>query len=155
MSDWNGFDECGEKGFILLDTDTGIVKFEVLAGRQFAICEADLTNFVSYDDLCDRIKNATRACDKEDFVRVILTGQYSDGQDKYINLLQNHFDISFAYFELIDKSRLKIDKEKLKGEVLSFKAEFLKIVSELQDISEEDKNTICEIGINALRGDDV
>ncbi len=150
----NGFDELGSKGFVVLDTEENKTQFIKIVGREFVIKEVDITGFKNYDDLEIKVVKQLNYL-QSDIVRVILTGYYTEEQEKFIPLLEKNIGLNFAYFEIVDKTKIKIDTEKLKQEVLSFKAEFLKLVSEDENLSEEDKSMICEIGINALRGDDV
>lgn len=151
----NGFDECGEKGFVVLDTDEGSFKFVAVPGEKFCVCEVDITGFKDYADICQKIDTQTNKFNLNDFVRVVLTGFYEDGEDKFLSILQNNYGNKFAYFELVDNSRIKLDIKKLQQETLSFKAEFLKLVGLDNTLSEADKTKICEYGINALRGDDL
>lgn len=150
----NGFDECGEKGFVELDT-SGEVKFIPLDGAKFVCQEVDITGFSSFDDLCKKIENSLKNIDKEDYVRVVLTGFYQESQDKFLSILCGKYQKIYSYFELVDKSKMQIDLEKLAQETLSFKAEFLKLAQLENTLTDEEKTAICEIGINALRGDDV
>lgn len=151
----NGFDECGGKGFVVLDTETGASRFVELEGKQFAIASVDITGFKNFDELCEKIDSALKKYSKDDFVRLEFLGEYEEDEDKFLGLLLNKYNKLYNYFEIVDKSKLKIDKEKLKQEVLSFKAEFLKLVSEDDKLSDEDKNEIFKLGISALRGDDL
>ena len=148
-----GFDECGDKGFVVIDTDTRSFYFQALPGRKFDSVDVDITGFNSFDDLVKKIEKSLTVYSEEDFIRVVLCGQFEDGQDKYLSMLTNHFSKRYAYFEIVDESKIKIDLVKLQQESLSFKSEFLRLVSLDDSLSEQDKTTICEFGINALRGD--
>ncbi len=151
----NGFDECGNKGFVILDTENNEIIFKVIAGSRFIIKTIDISGFTSFDNLCEKIDINLKDISYQDFLRVEFVGFYEEDQDKFLGMLENKYSNLYSYFELIDKSKIKIDTEKLKQEKLSFKAEFLSLVSQDQTLSEQDKNSICEFGITALRGDDL
>lgn len=151
----NGFDECGDKGFVVFDTDKYQITFKVIDGSRFLIKTLDISGFTSFDNLCDKIDKVLRDVAYQDFLRLELVGWYQEDQDKFLGMIENKYSSLYSYFELVDKSKIKIDTNKLKQEKLSFKAEFLRLVSQDDSLSEEDKNKICEFGITALRGDDL
>lgn len=152
----NGFDECGEKGYVevLIDKKTSF-QFCPLNGRCFKICKVDKGNAKTTREIIQKIEEAferdnVRKCD---IVRVELYGYFEEDEDKNLTMINSAFFEQF-YFEIIDKTKLKIDLEKLKAESLSFKAEFIKLVEE-SELSEEDKTAICLVGIEALKGEDL
>ncbi len=150
----NGFDECGEKGLVVIETQSSTIQFVPIQGKCFVIKRVDITGFKDYDDLDLKIQKALKNYDG-DFIRIELIGQYEEEQDKYLGFLSNKYSNIYPYFEIVDKSKIKLDAEKLKKEILSFKAEFLRLVCDDKSLSEEEKNEICRLGISALRGDDL
>ena len=152
----NGFDECGEKGYVRLEIGKRIdYQFIPFAKRKYAICECDITDARGYYSILNKIRQILLNLNitKDDLIRVVLTGEYDEGLDKNITVISQTFNHLF-YFEIVDKSRIKIDFEKLKNEVLSFKAEFINLV-ERSSNSDENKNLICKLGIEALNGEDL
>lgn len=152
----NGFDECGAKGYVRLELEKE-AKFNFIpfAKRKYMICECDISDAKGYYSILNKIRQILLTLDitKDDLVRVILTGEYEEGLDKNEAVISQSFNHLF-YFEMQDKSRIKIDIEKLKNEVLSFKAEFIKLV-ESSSLSDEKKNIVCKLGIEALNGEDL
>lgn len=152
----NGFDECGEKGSVKVTLDNKAeFEFCPLAGRKFMICRVDKGEGTTTREIIDKIHEVFLKCNisKNDFVRVELVGYFNENDDKNITMIKNAFFEQF-YFEIIDKTRLSIDLEKLKKESLSFKAEFIKLVEE-SDLTQEDKTSICLVGIEALKGEEL
>ena len=152
----NGFDETGEKGYIDINLDeNGIsANFVKFCPYSYQIKECDISGLANYNELLQKTKECLKDCQSKDLVRLLLTGYYSEDSEKYLSQLENDLKDNYFYFELIDKSKLKIDFDKIKSEELSFKAEFLLLV-ENGESDEEVKNKICQIGIEALRGDDI
>lgn len=152
----NGFDECGEKGFVKVSlNDKTTFEFCPLKGRYFKICEVDKGDVTDTRGIIEKIREAFVRDNvrKYDMVRAVLIGYFEEDEDKNLTMIKNAFFEQF-YFEVVDKTKLKIDLEKLKKESLSFKAEFIKLVEE-SDLPEEDKTAVCLIGIEALKGEDL
>lgn len=154
----NGFDECGDKGFLEIRIENKKIEnleFCPFATRKYMICECDITESENNQEIINRISNemSKTKINKNDLVRVILKGEIDENLSKSLNYISNYFG-DYFYFEVIDKSRFKIDIEKIKNEKLSFKYEFISLV-EASDLSEEDKTKICELGLNALKGEDL
>lgn len=151
----NGFDECGEKGFVILDTQSGQIEFKEIKGKKFVFERLDITNFKGYEDLDKKIETLLKKYSFDDFIRLELFGEYEEDQDKFIGILTNKYSNLYSYFEIIDKSKIELDAQKLRKEVLSFKAEFLKLVFDDPNLTDDEKNEVCRLGISALRGDDI
>ena len=151
----NGFDETGEKGFIeiTLDEKGTNVKFVEFNSYSYKIVSCDISGLNTYKEILEKAKSSLEYCNTKDLVRLVLTGYYSENSEKYLHNLENDLS-NYFYFEILDKTKLKIDFDKIKNEELSFKAEFLLLV-EQNEKDEETKNKICQIGIEALRGDDL
>lgn len=155
----NGFDECGEKGFVEINIDKKKTnyKFIPFSKRCYRICESDITNINSQKGIIDKIKNdlENQGCKSCDLIKLILTGYFEENTDKNINLILDSFQSKYFYIEIEDKSKLKINLEDYKNEKLSFKAEFINLVENKSDLDEKQKSKICQIGIEALKGEDL
>lgn len=152
----NGFDETGDKGYIEVIVEDNVkVNFVSYPSRHYCIVNCDITGLANYSDIINKIKNELKDnCSRDDLARVILSGYYTEDSEKYIHSIERDLKDSYYYFELVDNTKLKIDFEKIKNEDLSFQAEFLLLV-ENEEKDEELKNKICQLGIEALRGDDI
>ena len=146
----NGFDECGQKGYIIVNEDFK-PHFQPLAQRNFKILDFSISDICDMQQLKEELKKLVSG-QKQNIIRVVLRGYYQEGQEFDFDKLGS--DYQGFYIEFVDKTKIKIDLEKYKNEVLSFKAEFIKLVEE-SELSEEDKNKILRIGIEALQGDDL
>jgi len=69
--------------------------------------------------------------------------------DMYLFYFEDYF-----YIEIENQTTLEIDFDKIKSEKLSFKYEFINLV-ENSELSEDEKNAVCRIGIEALKGEDL
>lgn len=152
----HGFDECGEKGFVELTLENGELKqkFISFAKRRFEIVKVDISGLEKFSEIKSKISNEVKLINQNNLLRVLLTGFISEDCEKFIDQLKSVFAKNFYYFELVDESKLKLDFDKLKNESLSFKSEFLSLVAS-SNLSEEEKNLVSQIGIEALRGDEL
>ena len=71
-----GFDECGDKGFVLLETDGRFVTSEFIKfnTRTIIEVECDITDFSDFTEILEKIKNDTKTIDESAMVKVILCG---------------------------------------------------------------------------------
>lgn len=151
----NGFDECGEKGFVVLDTTTMTHHFVEFSKRKYQIVAVDITDKVKFNEIVKEIEDNLKNISTNDLVRVVLKGSYSEDSEKYLNLIEERFKNIYFYFELRDETQFKVDFEKLKAEKLSFKAELLSLIHNDDSLTEAEKSQISLLSIEALRGDDL
>lgn len=154
----NGFDECGERGYVDVFVSGKKIKYNFVsfAKRKYMICDVDITDSNSISSIIEKIKEtlSEQKCEKQDLIRIVLNGYFDEETDKNISLIQEELD-DYFYIEIEDKSKIKIDINQYKNEQLSFKAEFIRLVEEQGDLDEQQKNLICQLGIEALKGDDL
>lgn len=155
-----GFDECGEKGFVLLtENEKGSAsnafetKFVPFAQRTIHELEVSITGLFSYADIMKAISSAISTLPSKDIIQVDLTGEISEETEiecsSYENALKS--DFNFYYIRVKDKTEIKIDFEKYEND-LSLKGEFIRLVKDKSDLSDEEKSKIIMTGIKALAG---
>ena len=151
-----GFDEAGDKGFVILDTDPARVsfRFKSFASRRLHILQTDLSGAVRTAEINERVERAIRSIPYSDLVRVELTGKYFPTLWKDADSLIKDFGNKFYYFEVKDSSRIAINPEDYKHDK-SLKGEFIRTVSQDASLDEETKEKIIACGINALMGEDL
>lgn len=151
-----GFDECGKRGFFLLDIREGkCVKEEFcsLAKREICEIEADISHCKNYYEVERVCASALSKARKEDIVKLILRGRHIAELKKDVSLLTARFSAEFFHLKAVDCSRVVIDYEKYKND-LSERGEFVRAVL-ASDRSEEEKEEILEVGLKALAGEDI
>ena len=150
-----GFDECGQKGFVLLETtDSGITKsFVPFAKRTLECVEID----VSYEkdwlttekDILDGlVKEYSKDC----LLKIVLNGERSTDFEIDINHFVSQLNLHFFFAKVYDKTSVKIEQNVINDK--SIKGEFIRLVT-ASDLNEEDKNRIINIGLNAIKGEDL
>ena len=149
-----GFDELGEKGYLLIDTDDIInpefIKFSLRTCHDITV---DITGLNEWMDITNKVINEVKYISKEDLIHLTLTGEYNINLIKRLELLKDKLQQDFFAAKVKDKSRLAIDIDTYKGDI-SLKSEFIqKVLS--TNLDEETKQIVLEMGIKALLGDDI
>lgn len=150
-----GFDECGEKGFVVIDINdneiqTEFIKFNL---RQFYEVNVDITDLSEIHEIENKIIENIKFIPKTSFVKIILIGEIEIGQEIDIKYLLKKFNQDFYFLKIYDKLKFKIDVMKYKYDV-SLKGEFIRLVLK-QQLTDEEKNKIISTGIRALSGEEL
>ncbi len=151
-----GFDETGDKGYVILSTDSQRVlySFRSFAARKLHIVPLDLDGAVRTVEIGERAERALRGISGEDIVRLELCGRYHQNLFKDTESLIREYSRRFYYFELKDSSRMAINPEDYKHD-MSLKGEFIRTVSADDSLDQATKDKIIACGINALMGEDL
>lgn len=151
-----GFDECGKRGFFLLEIRDGKCVqegFYSLAQREIRLVETDISDCKNYYEVERACAQALAKERREDIVKLILRGRHIAELKKDVSLLTARFGAEFFHFKAVDCSSVKIDPEIYKHD-LSERGEFVRTVMQ-SDMSEEEKIEVLEVGLKALAGEDI
>ena len=148
-----GFDECGEKGFVVLDiTDNKIqTEFVSVAKRTIHEISVNISGLITYDEIMKAISDEIIDCPSKDIIEVLLTGEISEETEIETDSYQTAFSSKYYLIRIKDKTETKIDYAKYENDV-SLKGEFIRLVKEQNDITDEEKTKIIMTGIKALAG---
>ncbi len=151
-----GFDEVGDKGYVIIDTDTKRIEsgFRKFAKRRLHIAKVDITGILRTSDIGDRVKAAVRDIPSSDMVRVELVGGYSPELWKDTDKLCRDFSDEFYYFEVKDSSKIAINPDDYKYDK-SLKGEFIRTVGLDGSLDDATKARVIACGINALMGEEL
>jgi len=148
-----GFDECGEKGFVTVDIEDKTVthSFVPFGKRRVIELDVDMSDGVTLADQERILADALRSLERKDLVRVNIVGTFELGREKYYDHAAERFKDEFYYFELRDRSVLKIAAEDYVHDV-SLKGEFIRLV--MEEVKDEaERSRIISYGIKALMGE--
>lgn len=150
-----GFDECGEKGFVLLDIAGKDVKqtFVPFAQRTLHEVAVDITGLTAVDHILSAMETASSHIPEKDLVKFTLRGGYTLETQKDLTFLKKMLEGKFYFTRIKDESGLKIDPESYAGDI-SLKGEFIRMVM-ASDRPQEEKDRIILLGIRALGGEEV
>lgn len=151
-----GFDECGEKGFVLLNVQDGKIKSEFIpfAYRKIYEVHVDITGAVETKEIEDRIIEKIKEISELSLVKIVLDGEVELGEERDLDYLTKKFEQYFYYLKIEDKTKIKIDYTKYQNDI-SLKGEFIRTVLDQKDLTEEEKNKVITTGLKALAGEDV
>lgn len=149
-----GFDECGEKGYVLLNVEDGRVQsqFVPFAQRTLHEISVDISGLGTQEEIRRTVEAALEPVPSEDMVKVVLTGEVSPDAEKDADWLQSWL-VDYCYFlKVKDRTRLCIRPEDYRYDV-SLKGEFVRLVLASR-MSKEDKEQVLRLGIRALTGEE-
>lgn len=149
-----GFDEVGEKGYVIIDTDTPSLssRFVPFAKRTVCWIKLNITGVGTQGELYSLISKALSEVDPSSIVRLELIGEYKEGLWKSEDSIERRFCQSFFYFEVRDSSRMALDLEKLRYDK-TLKGEFIRLVINDDTIPSDMKEKIISCGLYSLLGE--
>ncbi len=154
--DGRGFDELGEKGFVLIDTENNALQttFVPFSSRILYEFDFNVEDFSSNYDLSEKIVNDLQANAKENsLIKVVLKGGRK--LDFFLDVfsLEKRLNEKFFFVKVVDKTELKVCADDYAFDK-SVKGEFVRAVWE-SDLSDEEKNKIITCGLSALKGEEI
>ncbi len=147
-----GFDETGECGVIIWDSDSpSAPRFIRTAARTLHTISVSLTDLETQTALEDAVNAATRHIGEKDMLRLVLTGTYKETLHKNVKQVEALLSQRFYFVRVKDESRLAISYEDYRHDV-SLKGEFVRAVLS-SSLSDEEKERTLLYGLRALRGE--
>ena len=149
-----GFDECGEKGFVLLDiTDKIDYTFIPFASREFVEVNVDITDAITYEQIKNKVLSSISGIPKENIMRVYLTGTYTTDTQKYIDTLSTELSHNFYFLQIIDRSTLVLPQKDYSRDI-SLAGEFVRLVKS-SNLPQDAQEQILYYGLQAINGKEV
>lgn len=150
-----GFDECGEKGIVLLDIEDGKIdsRFVPMASRILHEVKVDITGRETATDILRGINAQVEHIPSKDMVKVVLTGYYTVDSEKDFTYFDQAMEGRFYFLKWKDESRLSIDYKEYEN-MISLKGEFVRTVMNGKE-TEDEKEQMILLGIRALSGEDL
>ena len=148
-----GFDECGVKGFLVVDTDTMRCDFVENSVRVIEEITVDCSNT---EDIYTAVKEAAEAVQghKNNLIRLILSGEIDYDGEGLEKEIERQLSSSCYFLSVKNKTVRRFNAEALKGD-LSLRGEFIRSVLANSEYSDELKQQIISVGLNALSGREV
>lgn len=150
-----GFDECGEKGVVLLNVEDGQIetRFVSTAFRLLHEVPVDITGLETATDILRAVDAAVTDIPSKDMVKVVLKGYYTVDTEKDFTYFGQAMEGRFYFLKWKDESRLSIDYTEYEN-MISLKGEFVRKVNAGKEIDSE-KEQIILLGLRALAGEDL
>ncbi len=150
-----GFDECGQKGYVLLELDPKgrlTHRFVPLSNRCLHEVSCDVTGFTSETDLEMRIRRAVEGIPAKDLVKVTLTGMCAADGLIDVSHLQAALGGDFYFLKIKNETRILIRPEDYANDI-SLRGEFVRRVL-ASDLKEQEKERVIACGLRALSGEE-
>lgn len=146
-----GFDECGQKGFVLLDINNKTLKstFVPFALREYVELDIDITGCTTFHQILQKCTALTLDINTNNIVRINLCGTYTTNTDKSLNLLKDELGRKFFSLDIKDKSTLFLDPKDYQNDI-SLVGEFIREVN-ASDLDEQTKADVITKGLKILK----
>ncbi len=147
-----GFDETGDKGFVLIDVNERIeYTFVPFAKRTLKEIEFNVSNYNSWYDATDAIiKYVGEIAHSSELVKLTLFGEYTLDFDIDVVSLSERLNELYFFAKIKDKTQLKVTVEDFVHDK-GVKGEFVREVLS-SELDAEMKQEIIMAGLNALKG---
>lgn len=151
-----GFDECGQKGFVLLDIEEKKCKrtFIPMGKRTLHEVPVEVTGLVSTSQVGDAMYEAVCEIPEQDLVKVVLTGEVELETELDVSYLTKNLQEHFYYGKVSNETKLAVHIEQLAHDV-SLKGEFLRMVLADKKLTDREKEQISLLGVKALAGEEL
>jgi DNA repair exonuclease SbcCD nuclease subunit len=150
-----GFDETGEKGFMLLETDGRKVSssFIPFAKRTIHLVTVDISRLFSQREIERQVALQLQGIPESDIVRVVLRGIAEPDMHKDVKQLHASLEGRYFFVSVVDESNLSLRPETYEHDV-SLRGEFVRMVL-ASGLARADSERIIRCGIKALNGEEV
>jgi len=150
--DGRGFDECGEKGFYVIDTDVGTDEFVPISSRVIFEFKIDVSDLDSTALIIEKIKEKTKEVGSENLVRVVLEGKTKEDEVEE-NLIKSSFEDKFFCFNLKNETTVYYDFESYKNDI-SLKGEFMRLI-EVEELEDNIRQKAVSAVMSALNSEEL
>ena len=151
--DGRGFDECGIKGFMLIDTEEKSVEFIEASSRIIYEKEVDISDVSSTYGAIEKIKEALIDISENSVVRVNLIGKIDSVILLNEELILSSFKDEYFAFSIKNKTKILMDYKTYENDV-SLKGEFIRICQR-SDMPEEKRVKVITTVLNALEAEEL
>ena len=150
-----GFDESGEKGFILVDINGKQVStvFIPFAKRTIHLISIDLSLIFSQREIEKKVQEQIVGIPKSDIIRITLRGITAPELNKDVRQLHASVEDQFFFVSVVDESSMVLRLESYEHDV-SLRGEFVRTVMR-SGLSQQDLDRIIRCGIQALNGEEI
>ncbi len=150
-----GFDETGDKGFVVLEIDDGKIQSEFIpfAKRRLHEIEVPVTADMDIQATVAKAKELLEDVDPQDLVKFVISGERELDDELDIIRFVRTFENKYFFVKCYDRTKTLVDYDSFQYDK-SLKGEFVRLVQS-QDMDEDEKAKIIELGIRAIMGEEI
>ncbi len=150
-----GFDECGEKGFIVLDINDGLISHEFIPFSKRTIYQRniDVSGAKDFYDIESIVKHEVSDINKDNILRINLIGELEAG----IDFDEKDIEVSLSSYFFVNvknKTTLKINISDYEDDK-SLIGEFIRGVYGNDKYTLEEKYKLINMGLRLINGKEV
>ena len=152
-----GFDEIDQKGYVLIDTDDiSNPQFVPFSKRNLYEVIIDISDCATWIDIKGKVIAGISNISSKDLIKVVLTGKYNLKNETviYAEELEDQLNAKFYFAKVYDKTEVLLTESDLEG-AIGLKAEFLRKINSDETLSDHDKSDILQLGLKALKGEEL
>ena len=148
-----GFDECGTKGYVMLETVAQhlVSTFVPVAKRTLREVMIEIAETYTEQEIMAQIQGQLTEIPSQDLIKIVLKGQVSPECDLDLLWMKRKLESDYYFLKIKDQTKVAVRAEDYQYD-RSLKGEFVRLVQET-DLSEEDQSEILKLGIQALKGE--
>ncbi|MBO4726775.1 MAG: hypothetical protein J5598_04235, partial [Clostridia bacterium] len=147
-------DECGEKGFVLLEINDHTVKsqFVPFAQRQLIELTFDVTLYRDWFALEDQVLATVQNYSQANLLKITLVGKYPLAWEKHVGMLEQKLG-QFYFAKVKDETVLQVQVADVANDI-SLRGEFIRQVL-ASNLTDAEKEQTILVGLKALAGEDL
>lgn len=152
--DGRGFDEVGEKGFVLIETINGNLNHQFIefSSRELFEVKVSVEGLKDYIQVRERVLSLLgEKVSPNSLVKVVLIGERVPELDLDINGLTYSLNNAFFYAKVKDETLILVNVNDYDTDK-SVRGEFVRLVME-SNLTKEEMGEILKTGLNALKGE--
>ena len=149
-----GFDECGKKGFVLLETAPGErikYRFVPFSSRTLHEIKLDLSGCTTQTGLEERANEALRGIPDGDMIKLTVCGELDPDFEPDYHRIERYLADHSWFWRRGDESVLLIRSEDYQND-RSLKGEFIRLVQADESLSPAERDIVIRTGLQALYG---
>lgn len=154
-----GFDECGKKGFILIDIDedkrSAEHEFISIAQREIFTEQVDVTGCLTTQDALECIKNKMKEMNypKASLMKFVLFGDVDVECEINVDYMARYLEDKFYFIKIYNETKWNVNYSDYALDE-SLKGEFVRMV-QASDMEDEKKAKVIRYGIQSLSGEEI
>lgn len=149
-----GFDEIGQKGFVVYDTKTKQKDFVSFSKRLIIEKVIDISNSNNEYEAVVLIKKEIEDVSNDSLLRIVITGKVNYDIFPLKERVFNELENKFFYLEVLNKAIQSFDLSNYENDI-SLRGEFVRNVLKNENLSEEKKSEIISLGLKLLNDEDI
>jgi DNA repair exonuclease SbcCD nuclease subunit len=146
-----GFDELGEKGFVVIDTSAGVE--HSFMGRSMRTVKLETLDVSGMEGIAEVLQKASELpIERENMLRILLMGEADFDTDGIEGFLTSRLRDKCFALSVKDETEKALHIEKYEGQVC-VEWEFIKLVQANTTLTEKQKKEVISMGLKALKGE--